>query len=107
MLTQSINQWHQLREAELKSPKGWLNLAGLFWLHKGVNTFGGAKNNDCVYENPYPSDVFFPDHLGNFIFEGDSVIWESLDKYMVKVNNQNMPLRSKVCVLMAKALVQK
>ena len=84
-----INQWHQLREAELKSPKGWLNLAGLFWLHNGVNTFGGAKNNDCVYENPNPSDAFFPDHLGNFIFEGDSVMWESLDKYAVKVNNQN------------------
>ena len=95
---ESINQWHQLREAELKSPKGWLNLAGLFWLHKGVNTFGVNKNNDCVYENPDPSDVFFPDHLGNFIFEGDSVIWESLDKYMVKVNNQNMPFKSKVCV---------
>ena len=94
----AINQWHQLREAELKSPKGWLNLAGLFWLHKGVNTFGVNKNNDCVYENPDPSDVFFPDYLGNFIFEGDSVIWESLDKYMVKVNNQNMPFKSKVCV---------
>ena len=93
-----INQWHQLREAELKSPKGWLNLAGLFWLHNGVNTFGGAKNNDCVYENPNPSDAFFPDHLGNFIFEGDSVMWESLDKYMVMVNNQNMPFGSKVCV---------
>jgi uncharacterized protein (DUF1684 family) len=83
---------------ELKSPKGWLNLAGLFWLHSGVNTFGAAKNNDCVYENPDPSDVFFPDYLGNFIFEGDSVMWESLDKYMVMVNNQNMPFGSKVCV---------
>ena len=99
-----INQWHQLREAELKSPKGWLNLAGLFWLHNGVNTFGGAKNNDCVYENPNPSDAFFPDHLGNFIFEGDSVMWESLDKYAVKVNNQNMPFGSKVCVFNAKGL---
>ena len=99
-----INQWHQLREAELKSPKGWLNLAGLFWLHNGVNKFGGAKNNDCVYENPNPSDAFFPDHLGNFIFEGDSVMWESLDKYAVKVNNQNMPFGSKVCVFNAKGL---
>jgi len=102
--TESINEWHKLRELELKSPKGWLNLEGLFWLQKGVNTFGGAKNNDCVYENPNPSDVFFPDHLGNFIFEGDSVMWESLDKYAVKVNNQNMPLKSKVCVFNAKGL---
>ena len=101
---ESINEWHKLREAFLKSPKGWLNLEGLFWLHKGVNTFGISKNNDCVYENPHPSDVFFPDHLGNFIFEGDSVMWESLDKYMVKVNNQDMPLKSKVCIFNANGL---
>jgi uncharacterized protein (DUF1684 family) len=101
---ESINEWHKLREAELKSPKGWLNLEGLFWLHKGVNSFGAGKNNDCVYENPTPSDVFFPDHLGNFIFEGDSVMWESLDKYMVKVNNQDMPLKSKVCIFNANGL---
>ena len=94
----SINEWHKERVLELLAPKGWLNLEGLFWLHSGVNTFGAAKNNDCVYENPNPSDVFFPDHLGNFIFEGDSVMWESLDKYVVKVNNQNMSMRSKVCV---------
>ena len=101
---ESINEWHKLREAFLKSPKGWLNLEGLFWLHKGVNTFGVSKNNDCVYENPNPSDAFFPDHLGNFIFEGDSVMWESLDKYMVKVNNQDMPLKSKVCIFNANGL---
>ena len=101
---ESTNEWHKLREAFLKSPKGWLNLEGLFWLHKGVNTFGVSKNNDCVYENPNPSDAFFPDHLGNFIFEGDSVMWESLDKYMVKVNNQDMPLKSKVCIFNANGL---
>ena len=101
---ESINEWHKLREAFLKSPKGWLNLEGLFWLHKGVNTFGVSKNNDCVYENPNPSNAFFPDHLGNFIFEGDSVMWESLDKYMVKVNNQDMPLKSKVCIFNANGL---
>ena len=101
---ESINEWHKLREAFLKSPKGWLNLEGLFWLHKGVNTFGVSKNNDCVYENPNPSNAFFPDHLGNFIFEGDSVMWQSLDKYMVKVNNQDMPLKSKVCIFNANGL---
>ncbi len=101
---ESINEWHKLREAFLKSPKGWLNLEGLFWLHKGVNTFGISKNNDCVYENPNPSDAFFPGHLGNFIFEGDSVMWQSLDKYMVKVNNQDMPLKSKVCIFNANGL---
>ena len=100
----TIKQWHQEREQELKAPKGWLNLEGLFWLHKGVNTFGVHKNNDCVYENPNPTDSFFPDHLGNFIFEGDSVMWESHDKYMVKINNQNTTIGNKVCVFNGKGL---
>lgn len=100
----SIKRWHQEREQELKSPMGWLNLEGLFWLHQGVNSFGGHKNNDCVYENPILSDSFFPDHLGNFIFEGDSVMWESFDKYMVKVNNQNSTSGNKVCVFNGKGM---
>lgn len=100
----AIQDWRQEREQELKAPKGWLNLEGLFWLHKGVNSFGVNKNNDCVYENPYPSDVFFPDHLGNFILEGDSVMWETLDKYMVKINDQNLPLHSRVCIFNGKGL---
>jgi uncharacterized protein (DUF1684 family) len=100
----SIQQWRQQREKELKAPKGWLNLEGLFWLHKGVNTFGGSQKNDCVYENPDPSDVFFPDHLGNFILEGDSVIWETLDKYTVQIKDQNTALNSKVCIFNDKGL---
>ncbi len=35
----SINDWHKTRIADLKTPNGWLNLEGLFWLHKGVNSF--------------------------------------------------------------------
>lgn len=101
---ESINEWHKLRESSLKSPKGWLNLEGLFWLHKGVNSFGTSQNNDCVYENPNPSASFFPDQMGNFIFEGDSVIWESLDKYVVKVNNQITPTGTKVCVFNSKGI---
>lgn len=100
----SIQQWRKERVQALKAPNGWLNLEGLFWLHQGVNTFGVHPKNDCVYENPTPSDVFFPDHLGNFILQGDSVVWESLDKYTVKINNKNTPLGSRVCVFNAKGL---
>jgi hypothetical protein len=34
----AVNQWHADRIQELKAPDGWLNLEGLFWLHKGKNT---------------------------------------------------------------------
>jgi uncharacterized protein (DUF1684 family) len=46
---QEIDQWHQKRIDELKSESGWLNLAGLFWLKEGINTFGSDKSNDLVF----------------------------------------------------------
>ncbi|MGI8988438.1 MAG: hypothetical protein ACR2I2_02500 [Bryobacteraceae bacterium] len=33
----SIEKWRQERLAKLKSPDGWLSLAGLFWLQEGAN----------------------------------------------------------------------
>ncbi|MBK8293079.1 MAG: DUF1684 domain-containing protein [Flammeovirgaceae bacterium] len=44
-----INQWHSERIDELKSEKGWLNLAGLYWLKEGINTFGSDESNDIVF----------------------------------------------------------
>jgi len=69
---QSVNQWHQMRIDYLKKPDGWLNLEGLFWLHKGRNSFGSNSMVDCHYDNKD-----FPALLGSFIYEGDSVIWEN------------------------------
>jgi len=46
---QEIDQWHQHRIEELKGENGWLNLAGLFWLKEGLNTFGSAESNDLVF----------------------------------------------------------
>jgi len=44
-----IDQWHQKRIEYLKSPDGWLNLAGLFWLKDGISTFGSDDSNDIVF----------------------------------------------------------
>lgn len=44
-----IEKWHVKRLDELKSEKGWLNLAGLFWLKEGINTVGSGENNDVVF----------------------------------------------------------
>lgn len=68
----SIDQWHQEREAFLRSPVGWLNLEGLFWLHPGENSFGSSKDNDLVYAH---SDM--PAKAGSFFWEGTMVRWQS------------------------------
>ena len=78
----SINDWHKKRENDLKQPNGWLNLEGLFWLNKGVNTFGKAEGNDSRYQHNE-----FPAYLGDFIYEGDSVVWVNKNNNTVKINN--------------------
>jgi hypothetical protein len=69
---QSVNDWHKMRIDYLKKPDGWLNLEGLFWLKKGKNSFGSDAKANCHYDNKD-----FPALLGNFIYQGDSVIWEN------------------------------
>jgi uncharacterized protein (DUF1684 family) len=85
---QLVNDWHQMRIDYLKKPDGWLNLEGLFWLQRGKNSFGSAKNAQCHYANKD-----FPAFLGNFIYDGDSVIWENgntdaiqIDKVQANLN---------------------
>ena len=79
--TKSINDWHKARIADLKTPNGWLNLEGLFWLHKGANTLGKKEGSDCRYDN-----AAFPAVLGSFIYEGDSVLWMNSANTAIKVN---------------------
>lgn len=44
-----VEQWHVKRIEDLKSTNGWLNLAGLFWLNEGVNTFGSDSTNGVIF----------------------------------------------------------
>ncbi len=53
----SIEQWQQDRLEGLKSKDGWLNLAGIYWLKEGDQTFGSDPSNDMV----------FPDKAAAFI----------------------------------------
>jgi len=63
----SIRQWHKKRIERLKSETGWLNLIGLYWLNKGQNTFGSAKDNALIF----PPDA--PTHIGTFTLNDSSV----------------------------------
>lgn len=76
-----VNQWHKARIEDLKKPNGWLNLEGLFWLHKGNNSFGNTKTADCFYNN-----TSFPSLLGNFNYEGDSVTWTSAGANLIDID---------------------
>jgi uncharacterized protein len=44
-----IAEWDSERLERLKSPNGWVNLAGLFWLNEGENRVGSGGHNDIVY----------------------------------------------------------
>ena len=96
--TKSIEDWHQKRIDNLKKPNGWLNLEGLFWLHEGNNSFGQAEGNDCKYQNPNAKTVFFPNHIGDFLLEGDSVVWVGAEQYAVTINKQLVEAGRKVLV---------
>jgi uncharacterized protein (DUF1684 family) len=46
---EEIKEWQHKRNAYQVSEDGWVNLAGLFWLKEGINTFGSDKENDLVF----------------------------------------------------------
>lgn len=67
---QEIKDWDQSRIQSLKSAAGWVNLAGLFWLKEGENTFGSDPSGSVVYkEKPFPAQ------LGKFLLSGGRVKW--------------------------------
>lgn len=67
-----VAQWRAERVANLKGPDGWLNLAGLYWLKEGANSFGAATGNDLV--TPEGSA---PPKLGDFLVENGAVIFKT------------------------------
>lgn len=62
-----INKWRQEVDGNLRRENGWLALAGLFWLRRGVNLIGSAPDSDILL----PSRA--PEKLGTFIFDGSNV----------------------------------
>lgn len=44
-----LERWHEERMKSLKAENGWLNVAGLFWLKEGKNSFGTDKQNAVVF----------------------------------------------------------
>lgn len=83
-----IMLWHQERADALKQPDGWLNLEGLFWFSKGENSFGSDSKNTIVYENSS-----FPKHIGNFLFDGETVKWTKAVANVILTNDQGEAIK--------------
>ena len=102
---EEIKQWHQKREADLKKEEGWLNLAGLFWLSEGENTFGGSDKNKIVFPEDH-SDAT----LGKFILKNGTVSVETVAGAQVFAGDapvqtlQLFPYTGKPLVLQHKSL---
>ena len=82
-----LKKWDAERIAALKQPDGWLNLEGLFWLKKGVNSFGSSSANDLVFDN-----AAFPKHLGDFIYEDGKVYWKDGITEKITINDNDLVL---------------
>jgi uncharacterized protein len=52
--TAAHEAWQESRLERLKSERGWLNLAGLFWLVEGENSFGSDPSNTIVFPQDFP-----------------------------------------------------
>ena len=76
--TASIKHFDSLRVKALTEQNGWLNLAGLYWLKPGDNTFGSAANNTLVFKHKN-----MPASLGKFKVVGSRVSFE-FDKAVSK-----------------------
>ena len=63
----AITKWRQEMDTNLRRENGWLALAGLFWLRKGVNTIGSDSECDILLPQRAPANV------GNFVFDGNNV----------------------------------
>jgi len=79
--TASIKHFDSLRFKALTEQNGWLNLAGLFWLKPGDNSFGSAANNTLVFKHKN-----MPAVLGKFKVVGNRVSFE-FDKAATKFPN--------------------
>jgi uncharacterized protein (DUF1684 family) len=71
--TASIEQWQEDRLKSLKSREGWLNLAGIYWLKQGRQSFGSDSANDHVFPARAPA------FMGTLTLTGDSVRLEVAD----------------------------
>lgn len=76
----SILKWRQDVENNLRRENGWLALAGLFWLRRGINLIGSDPQSDIRLPQRAPA------RLGTFEFDGNNVKLNVDSELCVEVN---------------------
>lgn len=54
---EGYEEWKKKRIQNLRSPKGYLSLAGLYWLEEGSYDVGSEKSNDVIFPPTAPNQV--------------------------------------------------
>jgi uncharacterized protein (DUF1684 family) len=83
---QCLSNWKEERLVFLKSEGGYLNLAGLFWLRDGTNTFGSGPGNDIVFPDQAAAAI------GTFDLRNGAV--KLTVNAEVEVRHMDTPIRS-------------
>jgi uncharacterized protein (DUF1684 family) len=78
-----IESWRRRMEASLRADRGWLTLAGLFWLNEGANRFGTSPDNEIML----PGESA-PAHAGSLVFHAGTVTLHAAAASGVTVNGQ-------------------
>ncbi len=76
----SVMKWRQEVDNNLRRENGWLALAGLFWLRKGINLIGSSPESEILLPKRAPQ------RLGTFEFDGNNVMLEVESDIPVEVN---------------------
>jgi len=81
---ESIEQWQQDRLESLKAMDGWLNLAGIYWLKEGEQSFGSDPSNDIVF--PEKTAAF----IGTITLKADMVQIQINDEAELYYKNERV-----------------
>jgi uncharacterized protein len=77
----ATEEWRVQREARLRTPDGWLSVAGLFFLKSGANTVGSDSSADIVLP---PGSA--PPDVGQVSLEAHKAYFEPRDGVVASVN---------------------
>lgn len=81
----AYNEWKNNRIRSLKGPKGWLNLAGLYWLEEGENRIGSDSSNSILFPPRAPLEI------GVIVLQKDTIRF--IANQGVDVTHKGEPIR--------------
>lgn len=75
---ESVEQWQHDRLEGLKAKDGWLNLAGIYWLEEGEQSFGSHPSNDIVFPEkaaPFIGTISLEDEVAHMKVNNEAELY--------------------------------